>query len=168
MNPSRPVNQLRSLLRQHWNRLPALSALKCSSTSCPDCDKLIKPQLLSLSFCPPNAPWRKKKSRKKRYLPSNVFVWFSPALVPGCLLCCAYVSYSACSSFFCCVKTNDVFSEEPWIERDVDFLWRRQNSILYCDVVGWKDIANIFTNFVLFYFFAGGCFVLLYIKLSAD
>lgn len=69
------------------------------------------------------------------------------------------------------MKTNDVFSEEAWIERDVDFLWSSQNRILYCDVVGWKDIANIFTNFLfcfIFFFFAGGCFVLLYIKLSAD
>lgn len=54
------------------------------------------------------------------------------------------------------MKTNDVFSEEAWIERDVDFLWSGQNRILYCDVVGWKDIANIFTNFLfcfIFFFF---------------
>lgn len=33
--------QSRSPLRQRWNRLPALSALKCSLTSHPDCEKLI-------------------------------------------------------------------------------------------------------------------------------
>lgn len=38
----RPLSgQSRSPLRQRWNRLPALSALKCSLTSHTDCEKLI-------------------------------------------------------------------------------------------------------------------------------
>lgn len=38
----RPLSgQSKSPLRQRWNRLPALSALKCSLTSHPDCEKLI-------------------------------------------------------------------------------------------------------------------------------
>lgn len=66
--------------------------------------------LLFILFTKRTLKRTKKKEKKKRYLLSDVFVWFRPALVSGCrLLCSANISYSACSSFFCCVKTNDVF-----------------------------------------------------------
>lgn len=107
---------------------------------------------------------------EKRYLPSNVFVWFRPALVLGCCLVrSANISYSACGSFsttFCCVKTDDVFQKK----REEGLLFVEQNnSAVYCDIVGRKDIANILT-ITCFpgCFFSGGCFVLLYIELSAD
>lgn len=49
VEPTRPPTHPPQLLsdrsrsphRQHWNRLPALSALKCSLTSHPDCGELI-------------------------------------------------------------------------------------------------------------------------------
>lgn len=71
----------RSPLRRRWNRLPALSALKCSLTSHhPDVEKARQP--LSFSFCYTlRSPEGNKtnKQTKKRYLPSGVFVWFRPA-----------------------------------------------------------------------------------------
>lgn len=44
-------DQLGSLLRPRWNRLPALSAFKCSLTSRANCEKLTRRQPLSFSFC---------------------------------------------------------------------------------------------------------------------
>lgn len=115
-----------------------------------------------------------KEKKKKRYLPSDVFVWFRPALVSDCcLVCSANISYPACGSFsitFCCVKTNGVFQKNAEARTERGSLWvERKNSAVYCNVVGWKDIANILT-ITCFpgCFFAGGCFVLLYIELSAD
>lgn len=104
---------------QTADRLPALSALKCSLTSHPDCEKLISRQPFSFSFCSLYAPWKEKKE-KKEILPSDDFVWFRPALVSDCcLVCSATISYSACDSFsitFCCLKkkTDDVLQKtEP-------------------------------------------------------
>ena len=159
--PPRPLSgQCRSQLRPVWNCLPALSALKCSLTSH---SGLKSSPFHSVHYTLPEG---------KRYLLIDVFVWFRPALVSDCcLVCSANISYSACGSFsitFCYVKTNDVFQKNADWERGLLFV-EQKNSAACCNVVGWKDIANILT-ITCFpgCFFAGECFVLLYIKLSAD
>ena len=68
------------------------------------------------------------------------------------------------------MKTNDVF-QKPERER-FTFCGAEAEQRCLLATVGWKDIANILTITCFpgcfFVFFAGGCFVLLYIKLSAD
>lgn len=122
--PSLPphwTDQLGSLLlRPRPIRLPALSAFNCSSTSRPNCEKLnwataTYPSTRPTHTLPANPthtplfipPTKCTQEETKRYLSSDVFVWFRPALVSGRrLLCSANISSSACSSSFCCVKTR--------------------------------------------------------------
>lgn len=112
------------------------------------------------------------EEKKKISTYSDVFVWLCPALVSGCCsVCSANISSSACGSFsitFCCVKTKDVLQKPG---REVYFLWSRRRALFIVMKWVWKDIANISTITCFpgcCFSFAGGCFVLLYIKLSAD
>lgn len=68
------------------------------------------------------------------------------------------------------MKTNTFQKNaQSWTERERFPLFEQKNGAVYCIVVGQKDIANILTiNCFPGCFSAGGCFVLLYIKLSAD
>lgn len=116
--PPHWTDQLGSLLRPRPNRLPALSAFKCSSTSRPNCEKLTRATATHPTTRPTYRPdpthaplfilpTKCTQEETKRYLSSDVFVWFCPALVTGRrLLCSANISNSACSSSLCCVKTR--------------------------------------------------------------
>lgn len=149
----RPLSgQWRSPLRQ---RLESPTCLKCTQMQF-DLSSGLRSSFSSESHRSPFHSVHYTLPDGKRYLLSDVFVWFCPALVSDCcLVCSANISYSACGSFsitFCCVKTNNVFQKNADWERGLFFV-EQKNSAVYCNVVGWKDIANILTNYLFSWLF---------------
>ena len=73
-------------------------------------------------------------------------------------------------STFCCAKKNERRVSDRTLEAP-----ELREEVVYRDVLGWKDIANILTItcfsgcfFFFFFFLQVDAFVLLYIELSAD
>ena len=130
LEPGPLSGRWRGPLRQRWNCLPALSALKCSLTPSS------RPwEVHSATACSPShsvrcTSWRGEK--KISTYSSDVFVWFHPASVSDCrLVCCANISYSACGSFSMCEKLMTCLrrSLRPRTRREVHVTWSRGTAL---------------------------------------